>query len=85
MRYVKASKEMPFLSEREVEDLARHYGFADQDSEEKVGSKNEKGVESEEESSTPYAEVGNWWQEWSRGFWEVLIHSTVARELCHVL
>lgn len=30
---------MPFLSDREVEAMAREYGFADSDEEEKVGAK----------------------------------------------
>lgn len=29
MSYVKASYELPFLTDREVEDMARHYGFGD--------------------------------------------------------
>ena len=35
--YVKASFDMPFLTDREVEAMAREYGFADSDEEEKVG------------------------------------------------
>jgi hypothetical protein len=37
--YVKASLDMPFLSDREVEAMAREYGFIDSDEEEKVGEK----------------------------------------------
>ncbi|PMD66660.1 uncharacterized protein K444DRAFT_639735 [Hyaloscypha bicolor E] len=37
--YVQASFDMPFLSDREVEAMAREYGFADSDEEEKVGAK----------------------------------------------
>jgi hypothetical protein len=46
---------MPFLSERMVEDLARHFGFVDQNSEAKLGERagSEKGLGSEEESSAP--------------------------------
>ncbi|KAK6585709.1 hypothetical protein PZA11_002436 [Diplocarpon coronariae] len=34
--YVKASYEMPFLTDREVEQMARHYGFVDSDDEKKI-------------------------------------------------
>jgi hypothetical protein len=37
--YVKASFDMPFLTDREVEAMAREYGFVDSDEEEKVGEK----------------------------------------------
>jgi len=42
--YVKASFDMPFLSDREVEAMAREYGFIDSDEEEKVGAKMEEKV-----------------------------------------
>jgi hypothetical protein len=41
--YVKASHEMPYLSDREVEAMARQYGFADSDEEEKIGEKAVEG------------------------------------------
>jgi hypothetical protein len=46
---------MPFLSEREVEDLARHCGFVGQNTEAKLGEMagSEEGLGSEEESSAP--------------------------------
>jgi hypothetical protein len=37
--YVKASFDMPFLSDREIEAMAREYGFFDNDEEEKIGEK----------------------------------------------
>ncbi|PBP15736.1 hexose carrier protein [Diplocarpon rosae] len=37
MSYVKASYEMPFLTDREVEQMARQYGFGDSDEEIKIG------------------------------------------------
>ncbi|KAF4629098.1 hypothetical protein G7Y89_g9050 [Cudoniella acicularis] len=40
--YVKASFDLPYLTDREVEAMAREYGFADQDEEFKVG---EKGIQ----------------------------------------
>lgn len=46
MSYVRASYEMPFLSDREVEAMSRQYGFIDSDEETKIGgdsSDNEKG------------------------------------------
>lgn len=44
--YVKASFDMPFLSDREVEAMAREYGFADSDEEQKAGQNfNEKTVD----------------------------------------
>jgi hypothetical protein len=39
MSYVRASQEMPYLSNREVEAMARQYGFVDRDEEEKVGER----------------------------------------------
>ncbi|CZS93885.1 hypothetical protein WAI453_001293 [Rhynchosporium graminicola] len=44
--YVKASFDMPFLSDQEVEEMSKRYGFADSDEETKIGggnSDNEKG------------------------------------------
>jgi len=40
--YVKASYDMPFLSDREVEQMSREYGFADKDVEEKGSLEGEK-------------------------------------------
>jgi len=40
--YVKASFDLPFLSDREVEAMAKEYGFMDQDDEYKLGEKGEK-------------------------------------------
>ncbi|PBP19888.1 hypothetical protein BUE80_DR009266 [Diplocarpon rosae] len=37
MSYVKASFEMPFLTDREIEQMARQYGFGDSDEEIKIG------------------------------------------------
>jgi len=37
--YVKASFDLPFLNDREVEAMAREYGFADSDEEHKIGEK----------------------------------------------
>lgn len=37
--YVLAAKEMPYLSDREIEQMARQYGFIDFDDEEKVGDR----------------------------------------------
>ena len=33
MSYVRTSKEMPFLTDREIEQKAREYGFVDSDNE----------------------------------------------------
>lgn len=51
--YVKASLEMPFLNDREVEAMAREYGFADADEEFKVGEKvsDEKPARSDSEGT----------------------------------
>ncbi|KAL2074832.1 hypothetical protein VTL71DRAFT_8611 [Oculimacula yallundae] len=45
--YVKASHDMPFLSDREVEEMSRRYGFADSDEETKVGGDNSDNEKSE--------------------------------------
>lgn len=37
--YVKASQEMPFLNDREIEAMSRQYGFIDSDEETRVGEK----------------------------------------------
>lgn len=42
MSYVKASFELPYLSDREVEQMAREYGFQDKDEEYKAGEKREE-------------------------------------------
>jgi hypothetical protein len=39
MSYVQASHEMPYLSDREVEAMARQYGFAESDEEVKIGER----------------------------------------------
>lgn len=44
--YVKASFDMPYLSDREIEAMARQYGFIDSDEEEKIGEKTVVGDES---------------------------------------
>jgi hypothetical protein len=41
--YVKASYDLPFLNDREVEVMAKKYGFADADEEFKAGDVDEKG------------------------------------------
>jgi sugar porter (SP) family MFS transporter len=46
--YVKASFDMPYLNDREVEAMAREYGFVDADEEFKVGEK-EKSAEADRE------------------------------------
>ncbi|TVY65741.1 Sugar transporter STL1 [Lachnellula suecica] len=48
--YVKASFEMPYLNDREVEAMAREYGFADADEETKLGEK-QKAVDAESEKA----------------------------------
>lgn len=58
--YVKASFDMPFLSDREVEAMAREYGFIDSDEEEKVGEKvGEKAIGGDTEVPTPDSASGN--------------------------
>jgi len=47
--YVVTAKEMPYLTDREVEQMARHYGFIDMDDEEKLG---EKGDDEKPEGRT---------------------------------
>jgi hypothetical protein len=47
--YVKASFDMPFLSDREIEAMAREYGFIDSDEEEKIGEKIPENVENASE------------------------------------
>jgi hypothetical protein len=43
--YVKASYDLPFLTDHEVKEMSRHYGFAGEDEEFKAG---EKGLASDE-------------------------------------
>ncbi|KAL3428364.1 hypothetical protein PVAG01_01873 [Phlyctema vagabunda] len=45
--YVKVSKTMPYLTEEEIETMARQFGFVDQDSEGKVGSEKDEKAYSE--------------------------------------
>jgi hypothetical protein len=52
MSYVKASFELPYLSDREVEQMAREYGFVDKDEEYKAGEKREKDVWGQERSDS---------------------------------
>lgn len=48
--YVKASFDMPFLTDREVEAMGRQYGFIDSDEEEKIGEKaGEKAIGRDED------------------------------------
>jgi hypothetical protein len=49
--YVQASFDMPFLSDREVEAMAREYGFVDSDEEVNVGGQPAQSVDSEEKKS----------------------------------
>jgi hypothetical protein len=42
--YVKAAQDMPYLTDREVEAMAREYGFVDQDEEFKIGEKDDGHV-----------------------------------------
>ncbi|TVY32028.1 Sugar transporter [Lachnellula occidentalis] len=56
--YVKASFDMPFLNDREVEAMAREYGFADGDEEYKIGEKGQV-VESDSEKPTTSDNEGN--------------------------
>lgn len=57
--YVKASFDMPFLSDREVEAMAREYGFIDSDEEEKIGEKvGEKAVDGNGDVPTPDSASG---------------------------
>ncbi|KAG9236743.1 hypothetical protein BJ875DRAFT_206676 [Amylocarpus encephaloides] len=54
--YVKAAQEMPYLTDREVKDMARQYGFADQDEEFKVG---EKGIQESQPTSGDVSDNGS--------------------------
>lgn len=47
--YVKASFDLPFLSDREVETMARQYGFVDADDEYKIGEQSDKAEKAERE------------------------------------
>jgi hypothetical protein len=49
--YVKASYDLPFLTDREVKDMSRQYGFADKDDEFTVGEKGEIGVSTPEDAA----------------------------------
>lgn len=49
--YVQASHEMPYLSDREIEAMARQYGFVDSDEETKIGEKDVPNAG--DESATP--------------------------------
>jgi sugar porter (SP) family MFS transporter len=51
MSYVKASFELPYLSDREVDQMAKKYGFQDKDEEYKAGEKSEEKDRSESEGT----------------------------------
>lgn len=52
MSYVKASFELPYLSDREVEQMAKEYGFVDKDEEYKAGEKREEKVWGQDRSDS---------------------------------
>ncbi len=49
MSYVRAARELPFLTDEEIEAKAIEYGFVDGDAEMKLGSRSEKTVVGAEE------------------------------------
>ncbi|KAL3419218.1 hypothetical protein PVAG01_09440 [Phlyctema vagabunda] len=51
--YVKAAEQLPRLNDREIEGMAREYGFMGADEETKVGSIDEKGEKQESEGEIP--------------------------------
>lgn len=48
MSYVKAAEEMPFLSDQEIDEMAKKYGFVGADEEFKAGEEKEKVNEMED-------------------------------------
>lgn len=52
MGYVRAAKELPFLDDRGVDEMAAQYGFRDQsDNEKDLGSSEKQGVVATDEAS----------------------------------